>query len=169
MKRLILGCLSVVFAVSLASEAFGWGAVRGPAGGGAYRGPMGGEAVRGPAGNTAVRGPAGGAAAWGHGGARCIGRRRGESITAAPLGHTIQAPRSRRAWPSARLPAPRRRRPTGRPPIMHRRSWSLRLPAATILIPPVTRFVARKACPRIGNIGGTDFADDVGASSRRRS
>ena len=60
MKRLILGCLSAVFAVSLASEAFGWGAVRGPAGGGAYRGPMGGEAVRGPAGNTAVRGPYGG-------------------------------------------------------------------------------------------------------------
>ena len=65
MNRMILGCLSAVFAVSLATEAFGWGAVRGPAGGGAYRGPMGGEAVRGPAGNTAVRGPAGGAAAWG--------------------------------------------------------------------------------------------------------
>ena len=62
MKRLFLVGLSAALAASLASEAFAWGAVRGPAGGAAYRGPMGGAAVRGPAGGVAVRGPAGGAA-----------------------------------------------------------------------------------------------------------
>jgi hypothetical protein len=65
MKRLIMLCLSVALAASLASEAFAWGSVSGPRGGTAYRGPMGGAAVSGPKGGTAVRGPAGGAAAVG--------------------------------------------------------------------------------------------------------
>jgi hypothetical protein len=52
MKRLFLVGLSAALAASLASEAFAWGAVRGPAGGAAYRGPMGGAAVRGPAGGA---------------------------------------------------------------------------------------------------------------------
>ena len=85
MRRLILVCLTTVFAVSLASEAFAWGAVRGPGGGGAYRGPMGGEAVRGPAGNTAVRGPDGGAAAWG---------RRWGGVSAAGGGSVLRRCRS---------------------------------------------------------------------------
>src|SRR6185436_19891214 len=60
MRRLLLGGLAVALAVSCASsEAFAWGAVRGPAGGAAYRGPMGATAVRGPWGGAAYHGPAG--------------------------------------------------------------------------------------------------------------
>ena len=116
---------------------------------------MGGEAVRGPAGNTAVRGPAGGAAAWGPGGAPRIGPGGGRLLRRCRCGHTTRVPPLRRAWPSARLQAPRRRRLTGRPPITRRRLWSLHLPAATIPIPPVTRIVARTMAPVIGEMMGT--------------
>src|SRR5437763_15170460 len=74
MKRLIVGCLSVVLASSVAPDAFGWGAVHGAYGGAAYRGPMGGTAVRGPGGAAAYRGPAAGAAVRGpHDGAASLG------------------------------------------------------------------------------------------------
>ena len=41
MKRLMLGSIGAVLAISVASEAFAWGAVHGAYGGAAYRGPMG--------------------------------------------------------------------------------------------------------------------------------
>jgi hypothetical protein len=70
MNRLATFGFAALLGLSLAPNAFGWGAVTGPRGGAAYRGPAGGAAVRGPAGGAAVRGPAGGAAARGpYGGA----------------------------------------------------------------------------------------------------
>lgn len=59
MKRLILISVGAALAVSAATDAFGWGSVRGPYGGAAYRGPMVGAAVRGPAGGAAAVGPRG--------------------------------------------------------------------------------------------------------------
>ena len=87
MKRLIVGCLSMVLASSLAPQAFGWGAVHGAYGGAAYRGPMGGTAVRGPGGSAAYRGPAGGV--------RPAGSLRVPSLSRRP-----GQPSPARLWPS---------------------------------------------------------------------
>jgi len=65
MKRIACFFLAVLLALSVATDAFGWGSVSGPRGGAAYRGPMGGGAVRGPNGGAAVRGPLGSGAAVG--------------------------------------------------------------------------------------------------------
>ena len=62
MNRLAAFGLAAFLGLATAPDAFGWGAVSGPAGGAVYRGPAGGAAVRGPYGGAAVRGPAGAAA-----------------------------------------------------------------------------------------------------------
>jgi hypothetical protein len=72
MNRLAAFGLAASLGLATAPDAFGWGAVSGPAGGAAYRGPAGGAAVRGPAGGAAVRGPAGGAAVRGPAGAAAV-------------------------------------------------------------------------------------------------
>ena len=146
MKRLTLVGLSVVFTVTVATEAFAWGSVHGAYGGAAYRGPMGGAAVRGPAGGYAARGPYGGAVAGGPGGAAAYrppsgAYYRGGAITV--LLHIIQGPQPqpapRWAWPSARRP----HRPIVRRPITRRhRLRSLRPPAAIIPTRPVIDAVA---------------------------
>lgn len=65
MIRLAAFALAALLGLSIAPNAFGWGAVSGPRGGAAYRGPAGGAAVRTPSGAAAVRGPAGAAAVRG--------------------------------------------------------------------------------------------------------
>jgi hypothetical protein len=65
MSRIACFGLAVLLGLSVATNAFGWGAVSGPRGGAAYRGALGGGAVRGPNGGVAVRGPAGAAAVRG--------------------------------------------------------------------------------------------------------
>lgn len=62
MNRLTIFGFAALLGLSIAANAFGWGAVTGPRGGAAYRGPAGGAAVRGPYGGAAARGPYGGAA-----------------------------------------------------------------------------------------------------------
>ena len=54
MNRLATFGLAALLGLSIASNAFGWGAVSGPRGGAAYRGPAGGAAVRGPNGAAAA-------------------------------------------------------------------------------------------------------------------
>jgi len=58
MTRIACFGLAALLALSVATNAFGWGAASGPRGGAIYRGPVGG-AVRGPNGAVAVRGPGG--------------------------------------------------------------------------------------------------------------
>jgi hypothetical protein len=53
MRRLATIGFVALLGVSVASNAFGWGAVSGPRGGAAYRGPAGGAAVRTPSGAAA--------------------------------------------------------------------------------------------------------------------
>jgi hypothetical protein len=72
MIRLATFSLAVLLGLSMAPNAFGWGAVSGPRGGAAYRGPAGGAAVRTPSGAAAVRGPAGAAAVRGPYGATAV-------------------------------------------------------------------------------------------------
>jgi hypothetical protein len=72
MSRLATYSLAVLLGLSIAPNAFGWGAVSGPRGGAAYRGPAGGAAVRTPSGAAAVRGPAGGAVVRGPAGATAV-------------------------------------------------------------------------------------------------
>jgi len=57
MRRLILICLCASLTVTVAHEAFAWGAVSGPNGGEAYRGPAGATYAKGPQGGTAYRSP----------------------------------------------------------------------------------------------------------------
>jgi hypothetical protein len=61
MSRGVCFGLATLLALSVTTNAFGWGAVSGPRGGAVYRGPLGGGAVRGPNGGVAIRGPNGGA------------------------------------------------------------------------------------------------------------
>ena len=72
MNRLAAFGCAVLLGLSMASDAFGWGAVTGPAGGAAYRGPAGGAAVRTPSGAAAVRTPSGAAAVRGPAGAAAV-------------------------------------------------------------------------------------------------
>ena len=131
--RMILGCLSAVFAVSLATEAFSWArfAVRPAAGPIAVRWAARRCAVQPATRRSAVR-PAALRLGQGGGGVSAAG---GGSLLRRCSSSIIRVRRSRRVWPSARSQAPPRRRPIGRPPIMRRRSWSLRLPAAPTLSP----------------------------------
>ncbi len=102
MRRVASFGLAGLFALSLATNAFGWGAVSGPRGGAAYRGPMGGGAVRGPNGSAAVRGPYGGGAAVGpnggaavrgpYGGAAVRGPNGGVAIRGATYRPYVRAP-----------------------------------------------------------------------------
>ena len=57
MNRLVAFGLAASLGLATAPDAFGWGAVTGPAGGAAYRGPAGAAAVRAPYGGAVyVRG-----------------------------------------------------------------------------------------------------------------
>jgi hypothetical protein len=94
MTRPMILSVGVLLALSLATDAFAWGAVSGPRGGAVYRGPMGGAAVRGPYGGAAVRGPYGGAAVRGpYGGvaARGCGRagRDGDHFERVVCAHAV--------------------------------------------------------------------------------
>ncbi len=95
----------VIVAASLglaaAPDAFGWGAVGGPAGGAAYRGPYGGAAVRGPAGGAAVRGPYGGAAVRGPAGGAAVRAPYGAAAVRAPYGGGAVYVRGVRPWTPA--------------------------------------------------------------------
>ena len=72
MNRSAAFVIAAALGLATAPDAFGWGAVSGPAGGAAYRGPAGGAAVRGPYGGAAARGPYGGAAVRGPAGAAAV-------------------------------------------------------------------------------------------------
>jgi hypothetical protein len=89
MNRLVTFGLAASLALATAPNAFGWGAVGGPAGGAAYRGPAGGAAVRGPAGGAAVRGPAGGAAYRGPAGGAAYRGPAGAAAVRAPYGGAV--------------------------------------------------------------------------------
>jgi hypothetical protein len=102
MSRIASFGLAALLALSVTTNAFGWGSVSGPRGGAAYRGPMGGGAARGPNGGTAVRGPYGGAAARGpnggaavrspYGGAAAVGPNGGVAVRGAIYRPYVRAP-----------------------------------------------------------------------------
>ncbi len=84
--------LTALLALTIASNAFGWGAVSGPRGGAAYRGPAGGAAVRGPNGGTAVRGPYGAGVAHGPNGAAAVRGPYGGAAARGPAGAVAVRP-----------------------------------------------------------------------------
>jgi hypothetical protein len=86
MSRTACFGLAALLALSVTTNAFGWGAVSGPRGGAAYRGPLGGGAAVGPNGGAAVRGPYGGAAVRGPNGGAAVRGPYGGAAVRGPNG-----------------------------------------------------------------------------------
>ena len=166
MKRLNIVCISALLTLSVASNAFGWGAVSGPRGGAAYRGPMGGAAVRTPSGAAAARGPYGGpplAAPMAEPRSAVRSTEVAPSIAAARCTARVSAMELRRAARLVLQPVPQRPRPT-RPLATTRPTIAIRRP--TTSRPPGKPRRAR--CGLLGDSGHLRSETHLGLLARMR-